>query len=191
MAMAMAMATMAGPVAATQAATLPAGFTDEAVANVGAPTALAFTPDGRMLVATQPGVLRVLTPAGALLATPRSTSPPGPARTPSAACSASRSIRRSRAIASSTSPPGNHNAGDPKFGKDGNLYVSVGDGGCEYAGGGCAGANDAARDEHVLTGKILRVTPSGGIPADNRSRASAPRAARDRPHERRNAPSTA
>jgi len=68
--MAMAMATMAGPVAATQAATLPAGFTDEAVANVGAPTALAFTPDGRMLVATQPGALRVVTPAGALLATP-------------------------------------------------------------------------------------------------------------------------
>ena len=66
------------------------------------------------------------------------------------------------------SPAGNHNGGDVQFGKDGNLYVSVGDGGCDYAGNsGCAGLNDAARDEHVLVGKILRITPSGAIPADN------------------------
>ena len=44
----------------------------------------------------------------------------------------------------------------PQFGKDGMLYVSVGDGGCDYPGGtpsGCAGANDAARDRHVLRGQ--------------------------------------
>ena len=58
------------------------------------------------------------------------------------------------------SPAGDHNAGDLQFGKDGNLYVSVGDGGCDYAGGGCAGGNDAARDEQVLLGKILRITPT-------------------------------
>ena len=50
------------------AQTLPSGFVDEAVVNVGAPTALAFTPDGRMLITTQGGTLRVVK-NGALLAT--------------------------------------------------------------------------------------------------------------------------
>jgi glucose/arabinose dehydrogenase/PKD repeat protein len=62
---------------------------------------------------------------------------------------------------------GNHNGGDLNFGADGLLYVTVGDGGCDYAGGGCAGNNDAARDPHVLLGKVLRVTRDGGIPAGN------------------------
>jgi glucose/arabinose dehydrogenase len=66
------------------------------------------------------------------------------------------------------SPNGNHNGGDVHVGNDGNLYVSIGDGGCDYAGNsGCAGANDAARDLNVLTGKILRITRTGGIPAGN------------------------
>jgi glucose/arabinose dehydrogenase len=65
------------------------------------------------------------------------------------------------------SPNGNHNAGDVAFDRSGNLYISVGDGGCDYAGGGCAGANDAARDRNILLGKILRITPSGGIPSGN------------------------
>ncbi len=62
---------------------------------------------------------------------------------------------------------GNHNAGDVQIGPDGHLYVSVGDGGRDYAGGGSAGTNDAARDPHVLLGKVLRLTLDGGIPADN------------------------
>ena len=62
----------------------------------------------------------------------------------------------------------NHNGGDLQFGKDGNLYVSVGDGGCDYAlNSGCAGFNDASRDEHALVGKVLRIAPDGSIPADN------------------------
>jgi glucose/arabinose dehydrogenase len=65
-------------------------------------------------------------------------------------------------------PGGYHNAGDLQFGKDGYLYVSVGDGGCDYANdSGCAGANDASRDQNVLVGKILRVTSTGGIPPSN------------------------
>jgi glucose/arabinose dehydrogenase len=63
---------------------------------------------------------------------------------------------------------GNHNAGDLHVGKDGHLYVSTGDAGCDYAGdSGCAGANDAARDRNVLLGKIVRITRDGGVPADN------------------------
>ena len=37
---------------------LPAGFDDALVASVGSPTSLAFTPDGRLLITTQPGRLR-------------------------------------------------------------------------------------------------------------------------------------
>ena len=50
------------------AATLPSGFSDDPVVSVGAPTDLAFTPDGRMLITTQPGRLRVVAD-GALLPT--------------------------------------------------------------------------------------------------------------------------
>lgn len=50
-------------------ATLPAGFSDTLVASVGAPTALAFTPDGRMLVTTQGGDVRVVS-GGTLIPTP-------------------------------------------------------------------------------------------------------------------------
>ena len=50
-------------------------------------------------------------------------------------------------------------------GKDGYLYVSVGDGGCDYKGdSGCGGANNASRDRNVLNGKIVRITRSGGVP---------------------------
>src|SRR5664279_4090997 len=51
------------------AVSLPPGFSDNLVATVGAPTALAFTPDGRLLITTQGGALRVIS-NGALLATP-------------------------------------------------------------------------------------------------------------------------
>ena len=63
---------------------------------------------------------------------------------------------------------GFHIGADLQFGKDGLLYVSTGDGGCDYAGdSGCFELNDAARDRHVLLGKILRVTRDGAIPAGN------------------------
>ena len=57
------------PARPASAITLPPNFTDTLIASVGAPTAIAFTPDGRMLVTTQGGQLRIVK-NGALLATP-------------------------------------------------------------------------------------------------------------------------
>jgi glucose/arabinose dehydrogenase/PKD repeat protein len=61
-----------------------------------------------------------------------------------------------------------HSAGDLRFGKDGYLYVTVGDGGCYYADfTKCGPRNPTAQNTNVLMGKILRVTRDGGIPATN------------------------
>ena len=66
------------------------------------------------------------------------------------------------------SPTATSVGGDLNFGKDGYLYVSVGDGGCDYNNDSSCGAfNDAARDPNVLLGKIVRITPDGGVPPDN------------------------
>ena len=190
-------------------AVVPAAFADNLVTAVGGPTALAFTPDGRMLITTQLGAVRVVQ-NGSLVSAPAvdlssricTNSERGllgvavdPAFTSNgfvflyysfnkaADCGSATVNRVSRfAMSGNTlggeqvlvdnipSPAGNHNAGDLQFGKDGMLYVSVGDGGCDYPGGtpsGCGGANDASRDRHSLVGKILRIDRDGGIPADN------------------------
>jgi glucose/arabinose dehydrogenase/PKD repeat protein len=66
------------------------------------------------------------------------------------------------------SPVGYHNGGDLHFGKDGYLYATVGDGGCDYSlATGCASFNGAARYRHALLGKILRITSDGDVPPDN------------------------
>jgi glucose/arabinose dehydrogenase len=190
-------------------AAVPAGFADDLVTAVSAPTAFDFTPDGRMLVTTQSGVLRVvqngvLVPTPALDLTSRICANSergllGVAVDPSFAanpfvflyysfdkggdCGNTTVNRVARFVMSGNtlggevvlidnipSPAGNHNGGDLQFGKDGMLYVSVGDGGCDYPGGtpsGCASANDAARDRHSLVGKILRIDRNGAIPGDN------------------------
>jgi glucose/arabinose dehydrogenase len=193
--------------AAAQAA-VPSGFTDALVTTVGAPTALAFTPDGRLLITTQGGSLRIYQ-NGALLGTAALAIPStrictnsergmlGVAVDPAFASNnyiyLFYTFRRQDNVCvnrvsrftlpagnvidaaselvlvdNMPSPAGNHNAGDVQFGRDGYLYISIGDGGCDYANNsGCAGSNDAARDQHVLTGKILRVTTTGGIPPSN------------------------
>jgi glucose/arabinose dehydrogenase len=209
--------------------TLPAGFIREPVLTVSAPTALAFTPDGRMLVTTQGGTLLVKNGSAAattaltfgtagttsglevcsnsergllgvaidpqfasnqyiyLFYTARngSTCQTGTYVNAGSYVTTARPVNRvsrftlgsNNVVLPSTesiivnnmpSPGGNHNAGDVHFGKDGYLYISIGDGGSDYSGdSGGGGGNDAARDKHVLTGKILRVTSTGGIPADN------------------------
>jgi glucose/arabinose dehydrogenase len=192
-----------------RAATVPSGFVDEAVTTAGqipAPTALAFTPDGRMLITTQQGKLFVrkgaslytaMTIPDSRICTNSERGLLGVAVDPAFAttrhiyvyytaesASGGCTNRVSRFTLSDAntvnlitefqllngipSPAGNHNAGDLFFGRDGYLYISVGDGGCDYRGdSGCAGANDAARDRHVLLGKILRIKKERGIPADN------------------------
>lgn len=52
---------------------------------------------------------------------------------------------------------GNHNGGRIAFGPDGMLYVTTGD----------AGDRDSAQDLDAVSGKILRLTPEGDVPADN------------------------
>ena len=52
---------------------------------------------------------------------------------------------------------GTHNGGRIAVGPDGMLYVTTGD----------AGDRDSAQDLDALSGKILRLTPEGEVPADN------------------------
>ncbi len=199
---------------AASAGTLPPGFDDTPVASVPQPTAFAFTPDGRMLVTSKLGRLRVVR-NGALLPDPAldlsarvcpesergllgvavdpdfaanrrvylyytfkkfgtcalAAPPNGPVNRVSSFVLEGDTIdpaSETVLIDGIPSTGGNHNGGHLQFGRDGHLYVSVGDGGCDYAGdSGCAVANDAARDRNVLLGKVLRITADGGIPADN------------------------
>jgi glucose/arabinose dehydrogenase len=180
------------------AAVIPPDFEDSLVASVAAPTGLAFTPDGRLLIASQTGKLHVyqngtLLPSPALdlaarICTDSERGLLGVAVDPEfsnnrfiylfytfkkfGACPVNSAIspvnRVSRFVLSDgnvvdpaqelvlvdniPSPNGNHNAGDVQFGKDGFLYISTGDGGCDYAGGGCGGANDSSRDQLALVG---------------------------------------
>jgi glucose/arabinose dehydrogenase len=66
--------------------------------------------------------------------------------------------------------PGNHNGGDLQFGGDDLLYVSVGDGAQDFRSGDPQDTQDRNRNARRLdlpNGKILRIEPDGGIPADN------------------------
>lgn len=224
------------------AQSLPSNFSDSLVTAVSAPTATAFTPDGRLLITSQGGSLRVVK-GGALLATaalafnttaagsepkicqggeqgllgvavdpafasnryvylyytarngsdcgsPNYTAANAGDGTPEGSYSAfnRKANRVSRFVLGTTGNADlvdpatevvlvdrmpargtNHNAGDVHFGRDGLLYVSIGDGGTDYNGAspGSGGGNDASRDKHVLTGKILRVTRDGDVPTTN------------------------
>ncbi len=60
-------------------------------------------------------------------------------------------------------PDGNHNGGDLKFGRDGYLYVTLGDG-----GGGCDSTAHSGQDVNQYLGKMLRLDVDGAdaYPAD-------------------------
>lgn len=190
----------------TALAATPAGFVDEVVAtSIPAPTAFAFLPDGRMLVTTQGGTIRLVQEGAAttialdLTAKVCSNSERGVlgiALDPQFSATSNRfvyvyytfkragvcetntpnapvnRVSRFTVLGTATidagsesvlvdnipSPNGNHNGGDVQFGKDGYLYVGIGDGGANGA---------TARQTNILLGKILRITRQGGIPPDN------------------------
>jgi glucose/arabinose dehydrogenase len=173
-------------------ATVPAGFTDSLVAaGLTDPTAMALAPDGRIFVCEQRGTLRVIK-NGALLSTPFLTvtvdsrgergllgiafdpnfvsnqlvyvyyTVPTPAHNRVSRFTANGDV----ALAGSEvilmelpnlSTATNHNAGAIHFGPDGNLYVATGDN---------ANGNNAQSFSTTL-GKMLRITSTGAIPADN------------------------
>ena len=193
---------------------LPLGFVDQHVAVISQPTALAFTPDGRILVTSKPGQLRVIkndqligTPAIDLASKicsdlerglvgvavdPAFTSnhfiylfytfkkfggcPVRASNTPVNRVSrfllpdtnVINPLSETILIDNISNYGGLHTGGDLQFGRDGFLYVSTGDGGCDYSRNHlCGGGNQAARDRHQLVGKILRITRDGGIPPGN------------------------
>jgi glucose/arabinose dehydrogenase/PKD repeat protein len=211
-------ALLLGVPAPAGAATVPPNFEDRFLAATGFPTGLAFTPDGRLLIATKDGALRiyengVLRPTPAINLGPQlcndierglsgvtvgpdfsdsghvflyytydkgtdtcGTDPANPSATPvnrvsrfmlgddNAIDPASETVL----VDNIPSPTGNHIAGDLHFGKDGNLYVTVGDGGCDYTqASACGPWNNAARYPHALVGKVLRITSDGSVPPDN------------------------
>jgi glucose/arabinose dehydrogenase/PKD repeat protein len=189
----------------------PPDFTDTRVMSVESPTALAFTPDGRLLVTSEPGRLRVYKD-GALLPNPaldisgkvctngargllgiavdpdfatnnyiylyytfkkHGVCPQNTANVPvnrveRYVLSDSNTATPDKILVDNIPNMHHNNAGDLHFGKDGYLYITVGDGACDYAGdSGCSGQNDASRDPHILLGKVLRITRDGGIPNTN------------------------
>lgn len=193
---------------------LPARFADRLVGRIEGPTAMAFTPDGRLLVVTQRGLVRVIRD-GHLLRKPALdlrrrtcterergggsiTIDPHfrqnhyvyvyytfkkfggcPIQRPKVPVNrlARFVLGADNTIDPATERPlidnvpsygATHNAGDMHFGKDGYLYVGIGDGGRDYAERASTSAqNAAARDLNVLLGKIVRVTRTGGVPRGN------------------------
>ncbi|ADI14251.1 PQQ-dependent sugar dehydrogenase [Truepera radiovictrix] len=194
---------------------VPSQFEDVRLASLEAPTALAFTPDGRLLITTQTGQVRVYQ-NGSLRAAPlldlkgqictngargifgiavdpnfatngfiylyytfdkAGTGTCERGRNGRAVNRVSRFTVSGNAAALSServlidnipAPFGNHSAGDVAIGKDGLLYVTVGDAGCDPSGrSGCSAENAAARDRHTLLGKVIRITRSGDVPQGN------------------------
>ena len=175
------------------AATVPAGFTDATVASgLNNPTAMALAPDGRIFVCQQGGALRVIK-NGVLLATPfltvtvdssgergllgvafdpnfvsnqlvyvyyTATTPTIHNRLSRFTASGDVALAGSETIIMempNLSTATNHNGGAIHFGPDGNLYIAVGD--------NANGAN--AQSLGTRLGKLLRITSTGAIPADN------------------------
>ena len=66
-------------------------------------------------------------------------------------------------------PQFNHNGGELRFGPDGYLYVSIGDGGSADDQGAGHAPTGNAQDQGSLNGKILRIDPNAGSSAPGHS----------------------
>ncbi len=181
-------AVLSAPPAHAAAPSVP-GLVDVTVATgVGTPTALAFAADGRLFVASKNGVVRVVE-NGALVGTPvlsLSVNSDGERGLIGLALAPDFATSRRLYVHYTTpsSPHGrvswftvtgnvaadehvvldlpalsatNHNGGALAFGPDGMLYVAVGEN----------AVADRAQDLQSPFGKILRLTPDGGVPLDN------------------------
>ena len=182
-------------------ATVPFGFTDEAVASVPRPTAVHALPGGTAIVLGKAGTVwlvrngqRLAQPSLSLAVCTESERgllgvAPDPSFTTNGWIYLYRTLRVDGTCVNRVSrftlggdvidpasemvlldripsTGGNHNGGDVEVGRDGFLYVSVGDGGTDPRGdSGAAGSNDAARDLSLLNGKILRIDRTTGAPA--------------------------
>ena len=193
---------------ASAAVGLPEDFFAERVMRIEAPTAIAFTPDQALLVATKFGRLVLLEPGARQSRTvldlrrrvchQSERGLVGLAVDPRfrrnrfvyvyftrrrfgcgnrAVNRVSRFVLRrngqidpasERVLLDKIMSPGRyHLGGDLQFGKDGYLYISVGDGVCHYRTHRCSSRNTAAREDNVLLGKILRVDRTGRAPRAN------------------------
>ncbi|MES2093703.1 MAG: PQQ-dependent sugar dehydrogenase [Actinomycetota bacterium] len=83
-------------------------------------------------------------------------------RMPLAGASGSYRLGSATPILTGLAKAANHNGGRIAFGPDGMLYATVGD----------AGQPSRAQDPASLNGKILRMTETGAVPADNPSAGS-------------------
>ncbi len=159
------------------------------VEGLEAPWSLVFLPDGRALVSERPGRIRVIE-GGRLRAEPMAVlevaqggegglmglalHPRFPAEPYLYAMHTHRDARGTtnrvvrlklesnaarfdRVIISGIPGARNHNGGRIGFGPDGMLYVGTGE----------TFEAELAQDRDSLGGKLLRVTPEGGVPADN------------------------
>lgn len=194
-----------GPSVSNASASVPAEFEDTLVTKVGTPIGLAWTPDGRMLIARKNGEVRVFV-NDTLLSQPaidlddslcttgerglqdvavhpnfsengyvflyytfnkfgscEEHSDDGPVnRLARYVLQEDNTIDLNSETIFFDTPQlyeDHHNGGDIAFGKDGNLYVSIGDGARQNEGW--------QSDPGYLMGKIVRLTADGGIPVDN------------------------
>jgi glucose/arabinose dehydrogenase len=162
------------------------------VSGLEVPWGLAFLPDGSLLVAERPGRLRLVTKEGRLVAEPvlslavhsqseegllglalhlqfpenrlfylywtRAGDPDPTNRVERFRLAADgRSATKDRDILEDIPAARFHSGGFLRFGPDGMLYVGTGD----------ARHPEWSQDRGTLAGKVLRVTPDGGVPPDN------------------------